>query len=94
MTERMQELSQLVAQVEAFMLTPAFMEVFGSQGDESTADADGIMHVANRLMDYHERFLELAERCRDFQAPSEYADLLGDVRALMTIPLDAYRTFI
>ena len=53
------------------------------------------MHVANRLMDYHERFLELAERCRDFQAPSrEYADLLGDVRALMTIPLDAYRTFI
>jgi hypothetical protein len=93
-TGRMEDLCQLVARVEAFMLTPAFMAVFGSRCDASTADADGIVHVANRLMDYHERFLELAERCRDFQAPSPYAVLLRDVRELMGIPLDAYRTFI
>ena len=58
-TDCMDEVRQLVGQSEAFMLTPAFMEVFGSKGDESTADADGIVHVANRLMDYHERFLKL-----------------------------------
>ena len=74
----MEERSQLVGQLEAFMLAPAFMEVLGSKGDESTADADGIVHVANRLMDYHERFLALAERCRDFQVPSRYMGLKRD----------------
>jgi hypothetical protein len=57
----MDELSRLVSQVEAFMLTPAFIGAFGERGDESTADADGIVHTANRLMDYHDRFLRLAE---------------------------------
>jgi hypothetical protein len=74
-TGRMEDLNQLAAQVEAFMLKPAFMAVFGSRCDASTADADGIVHVANRLMDYHERFLELAERFLDFAAPSQYTDL-------------------
>jgi hypothetical protein len=76
------------------MLTPAFVEVFGNRGDESTADADGIVQVANRLMDYHECFLALAEQCRDFEAPSRYASLLRDCCQLMNVPLDAYRTFI
>jgi hypothetical protein len=68
--------------------------VFGSRDDESTADADGIVHVANRLMDYHDRFLELAEQCRDFAGPWQSTDLMRDVRELMSIPLDSYRTFI
>jgi hypothetical protein len=93
-TGRMEDLSHLVEQVEASMLTPAFMAVFGSRCDAGAADADGIVHVANRLMDYHERFLELAERCRDFAAPSQYTDLMRDVRELMGIPLDAYNAFI
>lgn len=93
-TECMEEMVELVGQVEAFMLTPAFMEVFGSRTDESTADADGIVQVANRLMDYHDRFLELAERCRDFAVPSQYTGLMRDVRELVNIPLDSYRTFI
>ena len=90
----MEEVRQLVGQLEAFMLAPAFMEVFGSKGDESTADGDGILHVANRLMDYHERFLKLAERCRDFQVPSRYTGLMRDCSQLMNIPLEGYRTFI
>ncbi|MDT5183488.1 MAG: hypothetical protein QOI29_1646, partial [Mycobacterium sp.] len=53
--DRMEELLTLVDQVESFMLTPAFVGVFGDPGDESSADADGILHVAGRLMDYHER---------------------------------------
>jgi hypothetical protein len=36
------------------MLTPAFVGVFGEPGDEGSADADAILHAANRLMDYHE----------------------------------------
>ncbi|HYO02423.1 MAG TPA: hypothetical protein VET27_11340, partial [Mycobacterium sp.] len=91
---RMDELVKLVAQTEAFMLTPAFMEVFGQHGDESTADAEGIVQVANRLMDYHQRFLTLAERCRDFDAPSQYSGLMRDCGQLMNIPLDGYDTFV
>jgi len=40
---RIDELAKLVAQTEAFMLNPAFMEVFGRHGDESTADPEGIV---------------------------------------------------
>jgi hypothetical protein len=93
-TASMDELMKLVSQTEAFMLTPAFMDVFGQHGDESTADAEGIVQVANRLMDYHERFLKLAERCRDFDSASSYSGLMRDCSQLMGIPLDGYNTFI
>ena len=90
----MDELQKLVGQTESFMLTPAFMEGFGQHGDEGTADAEGIVQVANRLMDYHERFLSLAERCRDYDVPSRFSDLMRDCCELMAIPLDGYNTFI
>lgn len=91
---RMDELIKLGDQMEAFMKTPAFMEVFGQRGDESTADAEGIVQVANRLMDYHERFLVLAERCRDFDAPTNHSGLMRDCCELMDSPLEGYDTFI
>ncbi len=91
---RMDELMKLGGQMEAFMQTPAFMEVFGQRGDESTADAEGILQVANRLMDYHERFLVLAERCRDFDAPTNHSGLIRDCCELMNSPLEGYDTFI
>jgi len=93
-TESMDDLSRLVEHRESFMLAPAFMGVFGEPGDENTADADGIRHVANRLMDYHERFLTLAERCRDLQVPSKFSGLMRDCARLMDIPLDGFRVFI
>jgi hypothetical protein len=68
--------------------------VFGEPGDEGSADADGILHAANRLMDYHERFLGLAERCRGLAAPSRYTGLLRDLAHLMDAPLAGYRRFI
>jgi hypothetical protein len=92
--DRMDELLTLVSQVEIFMLTPAFVGVFGEPGDDGSADADGILRAANRLMDYHERFLGLAERCRGLAAPSHYAGLLRDLAHLMDAPLAGYRTFI
>ena len=93
-TERMDELSQLVAQVESFMLAPAFVGMFGDPSDESTADADGILHIANRLMDYLEQYLELSELCRGVSAPGQYADLMRDCARLADVPLEGYRTFI
>lgn len=92
-TDSMHELSRMVEQLEGFMSAPAFMGVFGGH-DEDAADADGIEHVANRLMDFHERFLALAERCRDLEAPSKYDGLVRDTTGLMGIPLDGFRVFI
>lgn len=84
------DLSELGARLESFMRAPAFMGAL----DDSNADADGIVHVANRLMDFHERFLELAERCRDVSVPKVYAGLLSDCSQLMDIPLDGFHVFI
>ena len=39
------------------MLSPAFQGVFGDR--EENADADGIVHAAERLMDYHDQMLAL-----------------------------------
>ena len=92
--DRMDELLVLVEQVENFMLTSAFVAVFGDPGNESSADADGIVHTAHRLMDYHERFLSLAERCRGLAVASNYARLLQDLAQLLDVPVASYRTFI
>jgi hypothetical protein len=93
-TDRMGELSEIVEQVDDFMLSPAFNEVFGDPHDGDSADADGIVHTANRLMDYHDRLLALSERCRSVRIPHRYAELQRDAGLLMVIPLDAYTTFI
>ncbi|MCW2594029.1 MAG: hypothetical protein JWQ86_6456 [Mycobacterium sp.] len=52
---------------------PTFMEVFGDPADESTAGANGIVRIAHRLADYYDRFLELAEECRDCSVPGQYS---------------------
>jgi len=93
-TDRMAELSEIVGQVDDFMLTPAFSEVFGDPHDGDSADADGIIHTANRLMDYHDRLLALSERCRSVTVPHRYAELQRDAGLLMVIPLEGYHTFI
>ncbi len=92
--DRLSDLCALITQVEDFMLRPAFAGVFGDPGDESAADADGIVHVANRMMDFHERFLVLAERCRGLSAPVDCTELLRNCGLLMDIPLESYRNFI
>lgn len=93
-TDRMAELSEIVEQVDDFMLSPAFNEVFGDPHDGDSADADGIIHTANRLMDYHDRLLALSERCRSVTVPHSYAALQRDAGLLMVIPLEGYTTFI
>ncbi|MGV0872052.1 hypothetical protein [Mycolicibacterium sp. XJ879] len=86
------DLCELTGRLESFMKSPAFKNVIGD--DEDIGNGDGILHVANRLMDFHERFLELAERCRDVSVPSPYERLRKDCTQLMSIPLDGFRVFI
>ncbi|MDY6998625.1 MAG: hypothetical protein SW019_18665 [Actinomycetota bacterium] len=81
-------------QLESFTLAPAFMGSFGEPAEESGADPEAIMHVANRLMDYHERLLDISERCRRLSPPSQYADLLADCARLLDTPLQSFGEFI
>lgn len=90
----MNNLGVLIDEVESFMRTPAFMGMFGDPGDESSADADGIVHTANRLMDYHDRLLALSEHCRGVSTSSRYRDLMRDCALLADAPLQGYKRFI
>ncbi len=88
------EMVSTAKQLESFTLAPAFMDSFREHADGSPADAEAIKHIANRVMDYHERFLELSERCRKLSVPSQYADIVTDCARLLDIPLQSYREFI
>lgn len=93
-TERLAELSELIGQIGDFMLSPAFQQVFGDPHDENTADADGIVHAADRLMDYHERLLALSERSRAVRIPQGCADLQRDFGLLTRLPIEGFNTFL
>ncbi|ORW66818.1 hypothetical protein [Mycolicibacter senuensis] len=88
------EMLALINQVEELMLSPGFTRMFGEPTDETTADADAILHAAHRLMDLHERLLGLAERCRGVNAPGEHADVVRDCARVLDVPLEGYRRFI
>jgi hypothetical protein len=92
--EQLRACDDLVKEVDAFIRAPTFMEVFGDPADESTADADGIVRIAHRLADYYDRFLELAEACRDCSVPSQYAELLRDCSRFMNLPVRDFGHFI
>lgn len=93
-TERVSDLSELIGDIDGFMLSPAFQEVFGDPHDENSADPDGIVHAANRLMDYHESLLTLFERSRAVKVPLGCADLQRDVGALTALPIEGFHRFI
>lgn len=90
--ERLAELCRLVEAVDDFMLSTAFQAVFGDR--EESADADGIVHAANRLMDFHERLLVVTERCRGVTVPWSVAELQRDVGLFTVIPIEGFNTFV
>jgi hypothetical protein len=92
--DSLHDVGQIAQQMTDFMRSPAFVAVFGDPTDEGTADAEGIMHAATRLMDFYERFLVLAERARGLAAPSDYADLLNNCARLADKGLQGYHKFI
>jgi hypothetical protein len=82
----------LVAQLEQFMLSPAFKGAFGNTRDE--ADADAVVSVAHRLMDYHDSFLAHAETCLQTPVQSDALVLVQDMGAFTLCPLVGYQQFI
>lgn len=84
----------LVAQLEQFMLSPAFTGALGRPGDERTADGEAIVGVANQLMDYHERFLTHAEVCLQTPVEPDVRVFVQDMGAFTLCPLIGYERFI
>ncbi len=91
--EAMEEIADIGTQAERFLLSPAFKGAFGADGDHS-ADADGIVSIANRLMDYHEAFLRQAEICLQTPVEVEAIVFLQDMGAFAMSPLIGYEKFI
>ena len=93
----MQTLTEVAEQFGHFMTSPAFKGAFGADGeggDEANADADAIVHVANRLMDYHEALLVEAETCVQTPVESDVYVFVQDTNALVLIPLVAFDELI
>lgn len=88
----MRSVADLVGQLEQFMLSPAFKGAFGEA--EAGADADAIVAIANRLMDYHEAFLVQAETCLQTPVQSEAHAFVADMGAFTLCPLAGFEQFI
>jgi hypothetical protein len=87
------EMLSTARQSDGFMAAPAFMATL-KPGDEAGGDAEAIEHVANRFMDYHDRLLELSERCRSVAPPSYYGDVVAECARVINRLLQGYRDFI
>lgn len=90
--QAMTAIADLVAQTEQFMLSPACKGAFGA--NESSADPDAIVAIANRLMDYHEAFLTQAESCLQTPVQTEALVSVHDMGAFTLCPLVGYEQFI
>ncbi|MFM8531872.1 MAG: hypothetical protein ACKOD2_19780 [Ilumatobacteraceae bacterium] len=86
--------SDLAGQLNGFMLSPAFKGAFGDVDKESTADAEAIKDIANRLMDYHESFLRQAETVLQMPVRSDVLVFVADMGAFALCPLVGYDQFI
>ncbi len=90
----MYDVAQVGQQMAGLLLTEAFVSVFGTEFDESTADPDGIVHVATRVMDFYDRYLELAQRVRGVSAPSRFVNVIDTTARLVDKPLAGMDLFI
>jgi hypothetical protein len=93
----MRTLAAVAEQLEQFVTSPAFKGAFGEDGggaDERSADAEAIVHVANRMMDYHQTLLTEAETCVQTPAASDLYVFVQDTSALVLVPLVGFDEFI
>ncbi|MCB9417414.1 MAG: hypothetical protein H6522_09700 [Mycolicibacterium sp.] len=90
----MQEVADLVAQLEQFMLSPGFTGALKSFSVDDGAEPDAVLHIANRLMDYHESFLAQAERCLHTTVNRDVTVFVQDMGALTMCPLAGFEQFI
>ena len=93
--QAMMSVVDIVAQLEQFMLSPAFKGAFGTlNDDDADADPAAIISVANRLMDYHDNLLLHAERCLQTPVDAEVRVLVQDMGTFTLCPLLGYQKFI
>ena len=90
----MQSVADLVTQLEQFMLSPGFTGALKSFSEADGAEPDAILHIANRLMDYHESFLTEAERCLHTPVETDVIVFVQDMAAFTMCPLAGYEQFI
>ncbi|MFM9033309.1 MAG: hypothetical protein ACKOQ4_03345 [Mycobacterium sp.] len=90
--QAMTTIADQVAQLESFMLSPAFKGAFGA--DEESAHAPAIVAVADRLMDYHEAFLRQAEACLQTPVLPEARVFVADAGTFALCPLVGFEQFI
>lgn len=90
----MQEIADLVTQLEQFMLSPGFVGGLKSFSQNDGAEPESILHIANRLMDYHERFLQEAERCLHTPVHTDVIVFVQDMGAFTMCPLAGFEQFI
>ncbi|ODR03433.1 hypothetical protein BST27_13465 [Mycobacterium intermedium] len=90
--KEMSKICEIVHQLETFMLSPAFTGALNAP--ECAADADSIVHIASRLMDYHEDILRAAERCLQTPVEADVIVFVQDVCAFAMCPLVGYDKFI
>lgn len=80
--------------VEALMKAPSFTTVFAPGSLEDTGRAEDIVHMAHRLMDYHERYLIIVEQCLALDVSPAHTDLQRDCARYLAIPLNGFRPFV
>ena len=80
---------QLVKLVE----TPAFRAAFG-EPNELSDDPDVVLHVATRVMDHYERYLQLARNVRGTAARPAYIGVLDSCARLSDMPMSGMDEFI
>ncbi len=90
----MYDVEQVGHQMNGFILTDAFKSVFGTEDDESAADPEGIVHATTRLMDFYDRYLQLAQRVRGVSAPARFINALDTCARLVDEPLAGMEDFI
>ncbi|WP_195165812.1 TIR domain-containing protein [Mycobacteroides abscessus] len=89
----MRDVEQTGQLLASLILTPAFQAAFG-EPNNLAQDPDAIVHTANRVMDFYERYLQLAERIRGVSAPADYINVLENCARLSDKPLAGMDNFI
>lgn len=64
------------------------------RGSDDEGKPEDVVHIANRLMDYHDQFVAYSEACRSCQVPLSHGGLQRDCALLLAIPLRGFREFI
>jgi hypothetical protein len=92
--QRIRDIDDVVRKVGDYVKAPAFAAAFGASGDERDADAVGVIQAANDLGDHYEQLLRLAEECRSYSVPSQYAELAQDCTRFANQPLQEFGGFV